>query len=91
MKWERTGCRVDEAGTTITYEPPTTLSWTSPVRIESRKRHIPHANGSGTWDHTTYVVLRGDETLAKKERLQDAKRVAERYVMDRGLLERTDA
>ena len=90
MRWERTGSSASAEGTTITYEPPTTLSWTSPVRIESRKRHIPHANGSGTWDHTTYVVLRGDETLAEKQTLKAAKDYAKRYMIERGLVRMDD-
>lgn len=87
MKWEKTGKKIGQEGTTITYAPPTSLSWTSPVRIESRKRHIQHANRSGTWDHTTYVVLRGDEELAEKQTLQAAKAYAERYMIDRGLVQ----
>ena len=80
MRWEKTGFRIGPEGKTITYAPPTTLSWTSPVRIESRKRHIPHANGEGYWDHTEFVVLRGAEELATKQTLAQAKEYAEKII-----------
>ena len=82
MRWERTGCSTTDEGTTITYELPR-----CPLRIESRKRHIPHADRSGTWDYTTFFVMRGNEEIAERQTLADAKRIAERYVMDRGLTE----
>lgn len=82
MMWEKTGKRIGQEGTTITYELAR-----CPMRIESRKRHIPHANGSGTWDHTSFFVLRGDEVIAEKQTLEEAKKLAERYVINRGLME----
>lgn len=45
MNWRKMGRTVSDDGTTITY-------WAdnAPITIESRKRHIPHANGvPGTW------------------------------------------
>lgn len=53
MKWTRTGKVVDAEGTTVIYSNEAYPGYT----IESRKRHIPHSNGVGTWDHTTYHVL----------------------------------
>lgn len=53
MIWEKIERTVNSDGTTITYRCKTE-PW---LMIQSRKRHIPHANGIGTWDHTTYFVL----------------------------------
>lgn len=86
MMWKKTLRSVSAEGTTISYELPG-----CPMRIESRKRHIPHANGSGTWDHTSFFALRGEEVIAEKQTLADAKILAERYMMDRGLMEEDEA
>lgn len=80
--WAKTGRTVGPEGTTITY---TDLRETG-LTIESRKRHIPHANGSGTWDHTTYWVLRDGEELAEHLTLGGAKVWADRYAIERGLV-----
>ena len=48
--------------------------------MQSRKRHIPHANGGGTWDHTSYWVLCDGVELKEKMRLMDAKEWAEDWV-----------
>lgn len=69
MKWEKVGKRIGAEGTTITYR----LQSAPQYEIESRKRHIPHANGSGTWDHTTYVVLYHGLRVAEKMTLKAAK------------------
>ncbi len=79
--WAKTGRTVTPEGTTITY---TDLRETG-LTIESRKRHIPHANVSGTWDHTTYWVLRDGEELAEHWTLAGAKVWADRYAIERGL------
>lgn len=80
--WAKTGRTVGPEGTTVTY---TDLRETG-LTIESRKRHIPHANGSGTWDHTTYWVLRDGEELAEHWTLAGAKVWADRYAIERGLV-----
>lgn len=80
--WAKIGRTVGPKGTTITY---TDLRETG-LTIESRKRHIPHANGSGTWDHTTYWVLRDGEELAEHWTLLGAKVWADRYAIERGLV-----
>ena len=80
--WAKTGRTVTPEGTTITY---TDLRETG-LTIESRKRHIPHANGSGTWDHTSYWVLRDGEELAEHWTLSGAKVWADRYAIERGLV-----
>lgn len=50
--WKKVSKEIFAEGTDITYAAEGT-----PFEIQSRKRHIPHANGSGMWDHTTYVVM----------------------------------
>lgn len=72
MKWIKTGKTVNKEGTTITYSAEGTA-----LTIESRKRHIPHANGVGTWDHTSYFVLMNGRELKEKFSLKDAKEYAE--------------
>ena len=71
--WKRTGRRVSTKGTDTIYSA-TGTNYT----IESRKRHIPHSNGRpGTWDHTTYWVLKDGKELAEKYSLADAKEYME--------------
>lgn len=59
-------------GTTITYAAEGTG-----LTIESRKRHIPHANGFGTWDHTSFFVLVDGEEAIERRSLEGAKEYAE--------------
>lgn len=74
LEWKKTAKTVSAEGTTIRYEAKGT-----PMVIESRKRHIPHANGVGTWDHTTYAILfKGELKVAEKQTLKDAKESVER-------------
>ena len=73
--WKRTGRRVSKEGTDTIY----TAAGTN-LTIESRKRHIPHANGVGTWDHTSYFVLRDGKDVVKKYSLANAKEYAETLV-----------
>lgn len=70
--WKKTSKTVNEEGTTVRYELPGTV-----LAIESRKRHIPHANGIGTWDHTTYFVIVYGEAIKECYSLKDAKEYAE--------------
>ena len=70
MRWERTGCRTEELGTVIVYEPPCA----SPLRIEQRK--------DARTGFVTYCVLRESAEIAEKQTMADAKRVAERYLYD---------
>lgn len=75
MKWEKTGRRATPGGTDIVYgcgDPE--------VRIESRKRHLPHANGQGGWWHTTYWVVRRGEDVRQLWRLSDAREYAEKLM-----------
>ena len=54
------------------------------AQVQSRRRHIPHANGSGYWDSTLYVVLdpqTGEQFPGLRReyiRLRDAQGAAER-------------
>lgn len=82
MNWARTAKMTGPEGTTITY---TDMRETG-LTIESRKRHIPHANGSGTWDHTSYWILRDGEELKECYTLKAAKEWANRYAIERGLI-----
>ena len=73
MKWNKISKTTNSEGTTITYKCDALPG----ITIESRKRHIPHANGVGTWDHTSYFVIKdGKET--EKWSLKDAQEYAER-------------
>lgn len=71
IRWDKTGRKVGPEGTTITYTGAGT-----PLTIESRKRHIPHAGRAGTWDHTSYFVLCNGREIAEKQSLADAKEFA---------------
>ncbi len=70
--WKKIGRLVSSQGTTITYQ----LEGTD-LTVESRKRHIPHANGIGTWDATTYMVLDDGVQIRERYTLRDAKALAE--------------
>lgn len=72
MNWTKTSKHVTADGTTIIYKAEGTG-----YTIESRKRHIPHANRSGTWDHTTYHVLHNGQEIKERYSLRDAKAWAE--------------
>lgn len=84
MKWERTGKTVGSEGTTIEYRPigANNIAIACRFSIESRKRHIPHANRSGTWDCTTYWVLYDGKDIIERYSLSDAKQSAEDLIND---------
>lgn len=77
MTWEKIEKSVVVGvGTTITYrakEHPMLI-------VQSRKRHIPHANGIGTWDHTSYFVIHNGVKIKECYTLRDAKAAAEEIV-----------
>lgn len=77
ITWEKISRTVSSEGTTITYAAEGTG-----YTIESRKRHIPHANGIGTWDHTSYFVLKGGVDIVRKYSLADAKAAAEKMIKE---------
>lgn len=70
--WDKIGRNVNAEGTTTTYQ----LRGTQMI-VQSRKRHIPHANGVGTWDHTSYFVLWKGHDVKEFMSLTDAKDYAE--------------
>lgn len=72
IRWVKTGREVNAEGSTTCYDGVGT-----PYSIESRKRHIPHANRSGTWDHTSYFVMRDGEEIKERYTLKEAKAYAE--------------
>lgn len=71
-RWIKEGRTVSPRGTTNTYRLVGTM-----YSVESRKRPIPHANGSGSWLYTSYFVLRDGRQLVEKYSLKDAKEYAE--------------
>lgn len=74
MTWQKTGKIVSGEGTTVEYRPARVKI---NISVESRKRHIPHANGVGTWDHTSYFVILNGDDVKEKCSLKDAKEYAE--------------
>ncbi len=76
IRWKRAGKTVSKEVTTIIYEGVGT-----DLTIESRRLHIPHANGRpGTWDYTIYFVLKGGAEIIEKYSLTDAKKYAETII-----------
>lgn len=78
MKWEKVRRIVGPEGTTITYATKGTS-----YKIESRKRHIPHAGGrEGTWDHTTYVVQKDGIDKMTFTTLKDAQEFVDKLIKE---------
>ena len=68
LNWVRTGKLIRQDETIIIY------SCNGPYTIESRRKQIPHANGySGTWEQTTYVVVKDGVDIKECVTLKDAK------------------
>lgn len=62
IKWANMGKEVTRDCVTVFYEAKD-----APLSIESRKRHIPHANGrSGTWDHTDFYLFKDGLPVCKE-------------------------
>lgn len=73
MKWVKISREVLASGTTtILYR----LEGTG-YTVMSFKRPIPHADGRGTWNHTSFFVALDGKALAEKHTLKDAKAYAE--------------
>lgn len=73
-QWKRSGKLIRHDETVNIYENG------GPFRIESRRVHVPHANGrAGTWDYTSYFVIRDSDGQEMKKclTLKHAKVVAE--------------
>ena len=73
--WKRTGRLVSLNGSSVFYRAAGTN-----YEIISRKRHIPHANGVGTWDHTTYWVVLNGKDIKERYSLADAKEYVEKLM-----------
>lgn len=73
ITWIKTRKTVSSEGTTITY----TAKENQRITIESRKRPIPHASGSGFWMHTSFFVLVDGSEIKERFSLSDAKAFAE--------------
>lgn len=78
MNWIKKGRTATEDGSVTIYE----AEGHPALRIESRKRQIPHANGVGSWTFTSYFVLLDGEEVAEKMRLTDAKEYAEELIQE---------
>lgn len=75
MRWIKTGKHVKASGeSTVFYK-----SADGQFRIESRKKAIPHANGVGSWMHTSYFLIHDGEEK-EYDLLCNAKKAAERMV-----------
>lgn len=72
LKWEKARKTIHGNGSEILYVADGTN-----LKIESRKRAIPHANGIGSWMHTSYFLIRPDGTEKEYWTLQRAKEAAE--------------
>lgn len=71
MEWKKKGKLIRHDGTIIIYENG------GPFQIESRKRQIPHSNRSGSWEHTSYFVIKDGKDLKECFSLKDAKAYVE--------------
>ena len=74
LKWEKTGRFIRPDCTALQYRADGTR-----VVIESRTKKIPHANGEGTWEHTSYFVVMPNGMEHEFWRLQDAKKAVENW------------
>lgn len=70
--WKKIGKVINAEGTTITY------SNGGIFYIESRLRHIPHANGEGTWDCRSFAVIHPNGTETQKWTMRGAKELVEK-------------
>ena len=73
MVWEKTGRQVLANGESTTFYEATDGRF----RIESRKRAIPHAGGSGCWMYTSYFLIWDGGNEKEYRSLSDAKKAAE--------------
>lgn len=71
-EWKRTGKMIRHDRTVNIYENG------GPYTIESRLVHVPHANGrAGTWDYTSYFVVKDGKDVKSCLTLKHAKAVVE--------------
>jgi hypothetical protein len=72
MKWEKSRHTIHANGSELLYVADGT-----DLKMESRKRAIPHANGIGHWMHTSYFLIWPDGTEREYFSLTRAKEAAE--------------
>ena len=77
MEWMKTGRRVGGDGSVTNVYSGMTCDGYTGIKIERRKQHIPHANRSGTWDHTSFFVVSDGKELCEKQTMKAAKQFAE--------------
>lgn len=82
MTWIKTAKTVKADGTTVNKY---TAREQSRITIESRKRPIPHASGSGFWMHTSFFVLVDGTEIKERFSLRDAKAFAEKLQLEEDL------
>ena len=76
LTWRKVGKVPHPDGNWIVYQAEENPSWT----ITSWRHPIPHANGVGSWDHTTYLVYYGCSMVHREETtLINAKRWVEAH------------
>ena len=73
MNWKKWGRIVKTDGSSITIYH----SDTDGLKIESRRRLIPHANREGYWMYTSYFLIQADGSEKEYYSLKDAKEAAE--------------
>lgn len=73
LNWKKSGRFGSAEGTMIDYRAEG-----CELTVRSWKRQIPHASRGGTWEYTSYLVMKDGKTLAEKQSLRDAKEAAER-------------
>lgn len=74
--WWRAGRKTGPEGTRVINEAQEDPQWA----IASWRHPIPHANGVGSWEHTTYLVYYGSALVHREETtLINAKRWVEAH------------
>ena len=75
MNWDKIGTQIWANGErTVTYQ-------FMQMKIESRRRLIPHANRSGGWLHNSYVLIWPDGYEEEFRTLRDAKAKGEEEIL----------
>lgn len=74
--WRKVGKEPHPDGPRTIYQAQENPAWV----IASWRHPIPHANGVGSWDHTTYLVYYGSSLVHREETtLINAKRWVEAH------------
>lgn len=75
MIWIKTGRTVKANGESTVVYTAKGAEW---LTIESRKRAILHANGVGSWMHTSFWVVVNGQDVKERYSLKDAKEWGEK-------------